>query len=141
MSAVDNSFYNGKLYKRTGTDEIYYYDLNSLRYIPDVNTLNGVFNAAIHSSAALDAKFDGVTKGNPIVSGSYLGKADNNDTVYFMDEPQGQLQKRAISNENVFHACGFKQSMISSLPWLTVSGISDGPQITMGLDDDGNPIT
>ncbi|NYG32390.1 hypothetical protein HZU83_12685 [Sphaerotilus montanus] len=131
----------GKLYKKVGRDEVYYFDQDTLRYVQSIDTLNGVFDGVLQESPTIDALIDGAPKGDPIVPGSYLAKSEISDTVYFIDSLGGAVKKRAISTSPVFEARSFKWSTIMTVPWLTLGAIPDGPAITIGYDDNGNPIT
>jgi hypothetical protein len=138
MGSPSTTLLNGKLYKRTTGDEIYYYDQNQLRFINDANTLNGVFNGVIYNSSKLDPLINAAPSGPPIVFGSLVGYGQNSPTAYFIDQLNDGVRKRAISDMAVFGACSFHKAM--EVPFLMLQGLADGPAINSGYDDDGNPV-
>jgi hypothetical protein len=75
------------------------------------------------------------------VSGSFLGTGNNSPTAYFIDNCNGVVTKRAISNPAVFEACSFNWGGVMQMPFLILNAIPDGPMINVGYDDKGNPVT
>ena len=120
---------NGRLLYDPKTREYYLVDDGTIRRIQDYM---GMFAHVFLNFPKLkiedyDNPSGGIDQGSPLPAISLLFRYENEDKVYFLDGPEGQQNKRLISNLDILNIYQFDRKKIHVIPGELI--LPDGPAI------------
>ncbi|WP_417084116.1 hypothetical protein [Evtepia gabavorous] len=125
---VNFSDYNGWCIKTEKSDAVYFVMGGEKRYIPNMDTLNGLFSGQnIHDGTSLVGSLwtrlvEAMPSGDDITDGAQLIQSVDSDTVFLLTNGK----KYGITSPQQFEACNFGWKKIHKYPAIIIDAIPNG---------------